>query len=86
MTTRTRMTTSPTLRKRILSEYGSSRSGAITDPSSISEPPPEWARSASLENYAMTLGQSAPQSADDAGTQRYRVAAAAKTTRLEINE
>jgi hypothetical protein len=56
----------------------------LTDPSSISEPAPEWAQSASLQNFAMTLGPS-PSAADEEG-ERYRVVAAEKTTRVEIDE
>jgi hypothetical protein len=66
----------------------------ITDVSpSVSEPPPEWAQSGSLENYALTLGKSSTQDRDieddfedKAGVQGYRVVAAAKTTRVEIKE
>lgn len=62
---------------------------------SVTEPPPEWAQSGSLENFALTLGKAdAPdhdhdvedQSADEPGSQRWRVVAAAKTTRVEIKE
>lgn len=59
---------------------------------SVSEQPPDWAQSGSLENYALTLGK-APKQAhdfeegeDEGGVQGYRVVAAAKTTRVEIKE
>jgi len=48
-------------------------------PPSLAEPPPAWASSAHLENYALTLGK---VSAGD----RTLVAAAAKTTKLEIKD
>jgi hypothetical protein len=60
--------------------------------SSISEPPPDWAQSGSLENYALTLGKASKQAhdfednEDEGGIQGYRVVAAAKTTRVEIKE
>ncbi|EPE32455.1 hypothetical protein GLAREA_07588 [Glarea lozoyensis ATCC 20868] len=43
-----------------------------------SDDPPEWAQVASLENYAMTLGKG------EGKEERYKVVAAAKTTRMEI--
>jgi hypothetical protein len=64
---------------------------------SIEEPAPAWAQSTPLENYALTLGESSTgdldaedqtiDSADKSGAvKRYRVAAAAKTTKTEIKE
>lgn len=60
---------------------------------SISEPAPEWARSLQLENFALTLGIDTrgpdPEDEDneEGGTAlRWRIAAAAKTTKLEIEE
>jgi hypothetical protein len=64
---------------------------------SIEEPAPAWALSTPLENYALTLGESSTEdldaedqtidSADKSGAaKRYRVAAAAKTTKIEIKE
>jgi hypothetical protein len=51
---------------------------------SPSEHPPEWAQVASLENYAMTLGKEEGKGKN--GQERYKVVAAAKTTRMEITE
>jgi len=57
---------------------------AYTD---IAEPPPTWARSRALENFALVLGEgSEDEESDDEDGQRYRVAAAAKTTQLEIKD
>ena len=60
---------------------------------SISEPPPAWAQSGSLQNFALTLGKAPTKDhgteddpADEPGSQRYSVVAAAKTTRVEIKE
>jgi hypothetical protein len=55
---------------------------------SIAEPAPEWARLTALENFALTLGEGGldEDESDDEDGHRYRVAAAAKTTRLEIKE
>jgi hypothetical protein len=57
---------------------------------SIAESPPTWARSTALENFALTLGKGPIEddddSAEEAEGQIYRVAAAAKTTKLEIKE
>jgi len=61
---------------------------AYTD---ISEPPPKWASVLQLENFAMTLGkdtrgvESDEEEEADEGP-RYRVVAAAKTTKLEIED
>jgi len=57
---------------------------AYTD---ITEPAPEWARSRTLENFALTLGEGPEdeESKEDDG-KRYRVAAAAKTIQLEIDD
>lgn len=56
--------------------------------SSIEEPPPAWAKKDALENYGLTLGKGSAdeEDEDEPGSQRYRVAAAAKTTKLEIIE
>ena len=54
---------------------------------SPTEEPPSWARVASLENYAMTLGKDDEARTGDGegkGEERYKVVAAAKTTRMEI--
>jgi hypothetical protein len=57
---------------------------------SISEPAPAWAESTPLQNYALTLGQDKTEgdedSADESEGQRYRVVAAAKSTKLELKE
>jgi len=55
----------------------------------IAESPPEWARSMALENFALTLGKGSAEEENDSADEkegRYRVVAAAKTTRLEIND
>jgi hypothetical protein len=58
--------------------------------SSPSEPAPTWAESTPLQNYALTLGYDTTEgeddSADESEGQRYRVVAAAKSTKLEIKE
>jgi hypothetical protein len=64
--------------------------------SSIEEPPPSWAQLTPLKNYALTLGKSPIDSdnEDEAvsfideskGAQKYRVVAAARTTKVEIKE
>jgi len=63
---------------------------------SISELPPPWARSRTLNDFALTLGQTSAEQnengeedSDDeeSGTaHRYQVVAAAKTTNIEIKE
>ena len=63
---------------------------------SIEETPPAWAELTQLGNYALTLGKGTEQghdasnpataSADGSGSHRYRVAAAEKTTKIEIKE
>ena len=63
---------------------------------SISELPPSWARSRTLDDFALTLGQTSVQNNEDEeadsddeepGTsRRYQVVAAAKTTNIEIKE
>lgn len=64
---------------------------------SIAESSPSWAKSTLLENYALTLGTNLTKTADTGkntpdsvegtkGEQRHQVAAAAKTTKLEIKE
>jgi hypothetical protein len=55
---------------------------------SIAEPAPAWATSDHLENYALTLGKISPEDydAEHDSADRYAVAAAAKTTKLEIKE
>jgi hypothetical protein len=54
---------------------------------SIAETPPVWAESRALENFALTLGEDdeADDSDDEEGP-RYRVAAAAKSVKLDIKE
>lgn len=54
----------------------------------ISEPAPAWARSRALENFALTLGEGTEdeEESDEDDGKRYRVAAAAKTTQLEIEK
>jgi hypothetical protein len=54
---------------------------------SIAEAPPAWAVSRALENFALTLGEDdeADDSDDEEGP-RYRVAAAAKSIKLDIKE
>lgn len=64
--------------------------------SSIQDSPPDWAELTQLGNYALTLGAGSEQghdasnpstgSADESEGPRYRVAAAEKTTKLEIKE
>ncbi|KAI9053134.1 hypothetical protein LZ554_003400 [Drepanopeziza brunnea f. sp. 'monogermtubi'] len=62
---------------------------AYTD---IEDSPPAWAERISLGNYALTLGQgseqghAATQSVSDSASQRHRVAASEKTTRIEIKD
>jgi hypothetical protein len=54
---------------------------------SIAEPPPAWAESRALENFALTLGEDdeADDSEEEEGP-RYRVVAAAKSVKLDIKE
>ncbi|KAK6586890.1 hypothetical protein PZA11_000180 [Diplocarpon coronariae] len=61
---------------------------AYTD---IGDFPPDWASLTSIDNYALTLGRGAEQGHNatqlaEATVQRYRVAAAEKTTKLEITD
>ncbi|PMD29393.1 hypothetical protein L207DRAFT_538810 [Hyaloscypha variabilis F] len=57
---------------------------AYTD---IAEPPPAWAESRALENFALTLGEDdeADDSEEEEGP-RYRVVAAAKSVKLDIKD
>ena len=82
-----------TLRNRILSEYDDVCCDLSTlMNTSVSEPPPDWVQSGSIENYALTLGKASGQARDMeddedvGGVQEYRVVAAAKTTRVEMKE
>ncbi|KAH8588980.1 hypothetical protein B0O99DRAFT_600351 [Bisporella sp. PMI_857] len=48
----------------------------------VSELPPSWVRSATLQDYALTLGSTS----SDGTKPRYQIAAAAKATKLEIKD
>jgi hypothetical protein len=56
---------------------------AYTD---IAEAAPEWAESTVLENFALTLGEDDEEGSDDEDGQRYRVAAAAKSIKIDIKD
>lgn len=63
---------------------------------STQDSPPDWTELTQLGNYALTLGAGSEQghnasnpstgSVDESGGKRYRVAAAEKTTKVEIKE
>lgn len=61
-------------------------------PRSPTEEPPVWATSTALQNYALTLGLDTAEGDEDSADesqpegQRYRVVAAAKSSKLEIKE